>query len=130
MDITYAVSSFFVSSCSGPGGFYKVVHLGWVLLSALVWLTAKGLLFIRPLLRTLWRVLRVFFHCQLLGATCCFLRLGGAAAFWLGAHLQESSKRVEVVMSTCWKVWHGGRDPPAEHEKAFKRLREKVRLSG
>lgn len=45
----------------------------------------------------------------------------------LGA--QESSKRVDVVMSKCWKVWHGGRDPPPEHEKAFKKLREKVRLS-
>lgn len=41
---------------------------------------------------------------------------------------QESSKRVEQVMSKCWKVWNGGRDPPAENEKAFKRLREKVRL--
>ena len=32
-------------------------------------------------------------------------------------------------MSTCWKVWHGGRDPPAENEKAFRRLREKARDS-
>lgn len=34
---------------------------------------------------------------------------------------------MEQVMSKCWKVWQGGREPPAEHEKAFKRLREKVR---
>lgn len=33
-------------------------------------------------------------------------------------------------MSTCWKVWHGGRDPPAETEKAFRRLREKVSTPG
>lgn len=31
-----------------------------------------------------------------------------------------------MVVSKCWGTWHG-REPPAENEKAFKRLREKVR---
>lgn len=33
---------------------------------------------------------------------------------------------MELVVSKCWGIWHN-RDPPAEHEKTFKRLREKVR---
>ena len=40
---------------------------------------------------------------------------------------QETPKRIELVMSKCWAVWHS-REPPAEQEKAFKRLREKVRF--
>ncbi|CAN0137058.1 unnamed protein product [Pylaiella littoralis] len=53
----------------------------------------------------------------------------GSACLFLAAKVEESSKRVEQVMSKCWKVWHGGRDPPAENEKAFKRLREKILIA-
>ncbi|CAM9869163.1 unnamed protein product, partial [Ectocarpus sp. 4 AP-2014] len=53
----------------------------------------------------------------------------GSACLFLAAKVEESSKRVEQVMSKSWKVWNGGRDPPAENEKSFKRLREKVLIA-
>ncbi|CBN74652.1 Cycline T [Ectocarpus siliculosus] len=53
----------------------------------------------------------------------------GSACLFLAAKVEESSKRVEQVMSKSWKVWNGGRDPPAENEKSFKRLREKILIA-
>ncbi|CAM9477362.1 unnamed protein product, partial [Ectocarpus sp. 12 AP-2014] len=53
----------------------------------------------------------------------------GSACLFLAAKVEESSKRVEQVMSKSWKVWNGGRDPPSENEKSFKRLREKILIA-
>lgn len=63
-----------------------------------------------------------YWHGTALCRTTCLLAFHHPAL-----RFQESPKRVEHVMSKCWKVWQGGREPPAEQEKAFKRLREKVR---
>ncbi|CAN0471347.1 unnamed protein product, partial [Laminaria digitata] len=52
----------------------------------------------------------------------------GSACLFLAAKVEESPKRVELVMSKCWAVWHS-REPPAEQEKAFKRLREKILIA-
>ncbi|CAM9516903.1 unnamed protein product [Ascophyllum nodosum] len=52
----------------------------------------------------------------------------GSACLFVASKVEENPKRVEVVMGKCYTVWHG-REPPAEHEKAFKRLREKILIA-